>query len=135
MNYDRFIGLVQHRAQLATTGEAVGATRATLESLAERIGANEARHLASQLPREIAHYLQESPPEKGERFSFDEFCQRVALREACDPPKAVFHARCVIETLEEAVTGGEMSHVVGLLPEEFMPIFVAGHEGKMPRRD
>lgn len=134
MDYDRFIGLVQSRAHLPSMGAAVAATRATLQTLAERIGANEARHVAAQLPREIAFYLNESFLETGERFSFDEFCQRVAKREPADLPDAIFHARCVIETLEEAVTAGEMSDVIGLLPEEFIPLFAAGHEGKLPRR-
>lgn len=135
MDYDRFTGLVQNRARLATTADAVRATRATLETLAERIGSDEARHLASQLPREIGHYLQEAPPAQGERFSFDEFCRRVAQREGCDVPEAVFHARCVIETLEEAVTGGEIRHVLAVLPDDFAPIFAAGHEGRMRTRE
>lgn len=135
MDYDRFVGLVQNRARLATTGEAVTATRATLQTLAERIGAAEARHVAAQLPREIGLYLEEAASATGERFSFDEFCQRVARREICDLPIAVFHARCVIETLEEAVSGGEISHVIAQLPEEFVPLFASGHEGKMPRRE
>jgi uncharacterized protein (DUF2267 family) len=54
MDYDRLIGLVQNRARLTATGDAVSAIRATLETLAERIGQDEARHLAAQLPREIA---------------------------------------------------------------------------------
>lgn len=131
MDYDRFIGLVQNRARLATTADAVTAIRATLETIAERIGANEARHLASQLPREIGHYLQEGPPAEGERFSFDEFCRRVAERENFDRPEAVFHARCVIETLEEAVTPGEVRHVLSTLPDDFTPLFAAGHKGQL----
>lgn len=43
-----------------------------------------------------------------------------------------FNARCVIETLEEAVSGPEIAHVIGMLPEEFAPLFAAGHQGKMP---
>jgi uncharacterized protein (DUF2267 family) len=132
MEYGRFIGLVQDRARLETTNHAVVAIRATFETLAERIGKNEARHLAAQLPHEIAHYLRESPPEVGERFSFEEFCQRIAKRENGEVADAVFHARCVFETVEEAVTEGEVSHVVGMLPEDFGPLFSAGHEGKMP---
>src|SRR5437660_1188791 len=83
MEYNRFIGLVQNRARL-TPAEAVGATRATLETLAERIGADEARHVAAQLPRELGQYLQESPPERAEPFTYNEFCERIAKREACD---------------------------------------------------
>jgi len=130
MDYDRFINLVKSRARV-DTDEAVAAVRATLQTLAERIGANEARHVAAQLPDEIGRHLQNPPAATGERFSFDEFCQRVARREDCDLPDAVFHARCVIETLEEAVSAGEINQVVGLLPEEFVPLFTAGHEGRL----
>jgi uncharacterized protein (DUF2267 family) len=133
MDYNRFIRLVKNRARLATTEDAVTATRATLETLAERIGAEEAYDVAAQLPREVAHYLEESPPSTRENFSFDEFCQRVAEREECELKDAVFHSCCVIETLEEAVTSDELSQLIGMLPEEFVPLFASGHEGKMLR--
>jgi len=35
MNYDEFIGQVQYRAELGSRGEAVRATRATLQTLAQ----------------------------------------------------------------------------------------------------
>lgn len=133
MDYDRFIGLVQSRARLASHADAVAATRATLETLAERIGANESRQLAAQLPREIGRFVDGLLAATGERFSFREFCARVAEREDCDHAKAIFHARAVVETLEEAVSSAEISQVIGVLPEEFVPLFAAGHEGRMPR--
>ena len=37
LRYDEFIGQVQHRAQLGSHAEAERATRATLETLAERL--------------------------------------------------------------------------------------------------
>src|SRR4051812_26298599 len=57
MQYDRFVGHVQHRAQLASNGEAVHAIRATLPTLAERLTPEEAKDLASQLPQEIGVFL------------------------------------------------------------------------------
>jgi uncharacterized protein (DUF2267 family) len=50
MTYDEFIGQVHHRARLGTTGDAVRATRATLEVLGERLFGGEAKDLAAQLP-------------------------------------------------------------------------------------
>lgn len=131
MDYQRFIGLVQNRAHMATPADAVGATRATLETLAQRIEPHEAHHLASQLPREIGVYLENNLAEKGERFSFDTFCQRVADREHADVPDAVFHSRCVLETLGEAVTPGEFADVRSQLPDEFTPLFETGSQGRM----
>ncbi|HYC72875.1 MAG TPA: DUF2267 domain-containing protein [Opitutaceae bacterium] len=134
MDFERFIGLVQSRARLAGSGEAVAAVRATLETLAERIGADEARHVASQLPKEIGHFLHGGIAVTGERFSFDEFVRRVAQREGCDRAAAVYHARGVIETLEEAVSPGEIAQVLAALPGEFTPLFVAGHAGPLRGR-
>ncbi|MDE3083756.1 MAG: DUF2267 domain-containing protein [Verrucomicrobiota bacterium] len=131
MTHDRFIGLVQNRAHLASTAEALTATRATLETLSERIEANEASDLAAQLPREIGHYLKENPVAGSERFSFDEFCRRIAVREHRDLSDAVFHARCVVGVLKEAVASGEISDVRAQLPDEFDPLFSAGSQGQM----
>jgi uncharacterized protein (DUF2267 family) len=131
MNYDRFIGLVQSRARLASSDEAVAAIRATLSTLAERIDPHEAHHLAAQLPREIGMYLEGSFSEKGERFDFSEFCKRVSDREHVDPPQAVHHARCVIETLEEAASAGEIRDVRSQLSPEFQALFESGSQGSL----
>lgn len=49
MRHDKIIGQVQARAQLASRGEAEAATRATLETLGERITPGAAENLAAQL--------------------------------------------------------------------------------------
>jgi uncharacterized protein (DUF2267 family) len=134
MDYDRFVGLVQSRAHLPSKGDAVAAIRATLSTLAERIEPHEAHHLASQLPQEIGSFLEGNMSETGERFSFSEFCHRVSSRERVDPPQAVHHARCVIETLQEAASPGEIRDVRSQLSEEFDPLFDSGSEGRMRRR-
>jgi uncharacterized protein (DUF2267 family) len=71
MKHDEFIGRVQHYARLASRGDAERATRATLETLGERLAGGEPKDLASQLPPEIgAHLLRCAGT--GERFSLDE---------------------------------------------------------------
>lgn len=134
MDYDRFVGLVQNRARLATGGDAVSAIRATLTTLAERVDSGEADDLAAQLPREIGYYLRAQRPLGGERFSFGEFCERVAVRENCDLPEAVYHARCVMEVVSEAVAPGEIRDVRGQLPEGFQPLFSGSHGRMRPRQ-
>ena len=134
MNYDRFVGLVQSRAHLASSDEAIAAIRATLSTLSERIDPHEAHHLAAQLPREIGMYLEGNFAEKGERFDFGEFCKRVSDREHVDPPQAVYHARCVIETLGEAASAGEIRDVRSQLSSEFQPLFESGSEGRLRAR-
>lgn len=133
MDYDRFISLVQSRARVKTAA-AASAIRATFETLAERLGAKEAHRLAAQLPKKIADYLDGSPPETGEPFSFDEFCRRIALRETCALEDAVFHARCAIAILKKAVTTGEISHVIEMLSPDFTPVFVTVEAGTPSRR-
>ncbi len=130
MQFDEFIGQVQHRARLAATDEAIRTTRATLQTLAERLYGGEADDLAAQLPQEIGRYLQEVES-RGNRFSLDEFFRRVSEREGVDLPIAVHHARAVISVLSEAVTPGELQDVRAQLPSEFDPLFEAGSEGDM----
>jgi uncharacterized protein (DUF2267 family) len=132
MKHDAFIGQVQYRARLSSRGAAERATRATLETLAERLAGGEAKDLAAQLPPEIAEHLRGEWSAMGERFSLDEFFRRVSQREGADLPDAVFHARAVIEVLSEAVSRGEMDDVRAQLPAEFDRLFEAGSTGQMP---
>ena len=129
MKYNEFVGHVQNRARLGTQEGAVRAIRATLETLGERIVADEASHLAAQLPQEIGHYLHQA--NATDRFSLDEFFQRVAQKEAVDLPAAAHHARVVVSVLKEAVTPNQIDHVRNLLPNEFAPLFTSGSEGQM----
>lgn len=87
MQYDEFIGQVQNRARLASKGEAVKATRATLYALGTRLFGGETKDLAAQLPDEIAFYLQQA--ESSEKFGLDEFFERVSQQGNVDLPKAI----------------------------------------------
>ncbi|WP_026735520.1 DUF2267 domain-containing protein [Fischerella sp. PCC 9605] len=131
MQHDEFIGQVQHRARLSSRGDAEVATRATLETLAERLAGYEPFDAASQLPRGIAEYMQHRDAGMGERFSLDEFFRRVSAREGVELPQAVFHARVVMEVLQEAISEGEINDIRAQLPEEFNPLFEAGSQGNM----
>lgn len=131
MQYKEFVGQVQHRARLATEGEAVRAIRATLSTLAERLVGNEAENLAAQLPREIGHYVREM--DKSESFDVDEFFRRVAEREELDLPVSMYHAQAVISVLEDAVSKGEMDDVRAQLPDDYERLFeYQGDEEKSP---
>jgi uncharacterized protein (DUF2267 family) len=133
MTFEDFVGQVQHRARLGTEGEAVRAVCATLETLGERLFNGEADHLAAQLPSGINAYLRLA--KKKESFSLDEFFQRVADRQGAgvDLPQAIFHARVVMEVLQEAVSPGQINDVRAQLPNEFDPIFEAGSTGELTR--
>jgi uncharacterized protein (DUF2267 family) len=132
VKYDEFIKEVQSRGQMESREEAERAARATLETLAERLAGGEPHDLASQLPPELAGYLRYEGEETSEPFSLDEFFERVAQRdEGVDQPRAVYHARVVMEVLGDAVTRGEMNHVRSQLPSEYDPLFEAGSRGEM----
>lgn len=129
MNFDDFTGKVQHKAKLASIDETLAAIRATLETLAERTAGKEAQNLAAQLPREIGKYLAE--PHIVESFSLAEFFDRVTEKEGIDKPVAVFHARAVIDVLQEAVSAGEMQDQRSQLPDEWEPLFQTEVKGEL----
>lgn len=121
MQFHDFVGKVQYRAKFDSLDPALRATRATLTTLAERMAGNEPKDLAAQLPREIAEYLDMEG--KGERFDFDEFIRRVSEREGVPANQATHHAQCVMGTLEEAVSPGEMEDVRQQLPEDYQVLY------------
>lgn len=135
MRHDDFIGQVQARARLSSRGDAETATRATLETLGERIPEPLAENLASQLPREIGGHLRRTivagGAASGERFGLDEFTQRVAVRAAQDEPKAGYSARAVLEVVREATTGGVIDHVRQALPGELRDLVDTGSSGQL----
>ena len=132
MRYDEFIGQVRHRARLGSHGEAERATRATLETLAERLAGGEARDLASQLPPELAGYLQSPDAGIGAKLTLEEFFALVSERECVDLEEATFHARVVIGVLTEAVSMGEIKDVRVQLPAAFAQLFNVENEGDLP---
>ena len=132
MKYDEFIGQVRHRTRLGSHAEAEHATRATLETLAERLAGGEAQDLAAQLPPELARYLEQPDAGIGAKLTLDEFFALVSEREGVDLPVATFHARVVIGVLTEAVSMGEIQDVRVQLPAAFAQLFNVENEGDLP---
>lgn len=131
MKHDEFIGQVQHRAKLASRGEAEVATRAVLETLGERLLGNEPADAAAQLPKGIAGYLNHAWSGIGEPFSIDEFFRRVSQRGEIDLSDAIYQSRVVIEVLQEALDRGEIEDIRSQLPQDFLTLFEAGSEGRI----
>lgn len=123
MKHDEFIGQVQHRARVSSRGEAERATRATLETLGERLAGGEPNDLASQLPMEIGRHLQQAWSGFGEPFTLGEFFWRVSQREHTDLTRATQHAKAVMEVVCAAVSEGEIDDVRAQLPAEFECLF------------
>jgi len=121
MKGDQFIAEVRNLAEVAGYEEAQKFTRATLETLRERLAGNEPSNLAAQLPPEIATYVEGSGG--GEPFSVEEFYDRVAKREGVSRDEAVRHARAVATVMQTAVTGGEIDDVRSQLGDEYEELF------------
>jgi uncharacterized protein (DUF2267 family) len=113
-------------AQAARIGlqRAERATEATLQTLADRIDAGEARDLAIELPDEIAPWLATTTP--AERLDIDEFLRRVAERESVDIETAERHVAAVFIALQRAVSPQEFADLRAELPKDFTPLLPAG---------
>jgi uncharacterized protein (DUF2267 family) len=114
--------IVEHDA--GTLERANRATRATLETLAERLSAGEARDLAAQLPTEIAPWL--GTDTGVEPFDLDEFLRRMAARSEVDVETARRYASAVFRALAQAVTAEEYRDMVSELPKSFASILPRG---------
>lgn len=123
MQYNEFIGQVQHRLELGQFGAAVRATRAVLTTLGERLHEGEATDLASPLPMEIDRYLAEA--DHGQRFDYQEFLERVADRGGVDQADANYHAQQVIAVVAEIVPPGNIEKARNGLPDDFDALFEA----------
>lgn len=124
MNHEEFIGRVQQQGHLSSRAEAEKATRATLETLAERLAGGEAGNLAAQLPSEIGRHLRQAG-QHFERMGLDDFYRKVGEREGSELPDAVHHAKAVVKVMREAVSPGELEDVESQLPEEFKALLEA----------
>jgi len=131
MTHEEFVGQVQHRAHLPSRGAAETVIRAVLETLAERTEHRAAAHVAAQLPHPIGRFLEQR--REFHRLSLPEFFQRVRELEetSVDIAAAAYHARVVLEVLEEGVTEGALAKIRAGLPADFDPLFKSGSKGPL----
>jgi uncharacterized protein (DUF2267 family) len=118
MKYNEFIEAVAGRVG-GSHDEAAVLAVAVFATLAERLTADEAHDLSSELPKALQGPLRERSSGPAETFGVDEFVRRVAERAGVDPERARVGIRAVFATLHEAVSGGEFRDVVAQLPPEF----------------
>lgn len=121
METNRFIKNVSNRTGL-NSKMSKRAIEAFLETLAERITKEQAKDLASQLPSKLKNYVLDYA-ERLNKYSPEEFVETLALREGVDTEKARKHAKNIWETLNEAITKGEIEDIQAELPKEFDEIF------------
>lgn len=123
MNYREFVGQAQHRLELDELGPTVRVIRAVLTTLGERVDPGEATDLASPLPMEIDRYLIEAAEQGGEKFSFDEFLNRVSERADLNRSTANYYSQTVVGLVGDIVPPGNIEKIRNQLPDEFEPIF------------
>jgi uncharacterized protein (DUF2267 family) len=125
MHSEEFLGLIQYRAKLDSSVDAVWATRATLQALAECLSGTEVGYLVAQLPMEIAVYLLQEGSGSGKCFSLDDFFERISELEREDLSISTHHARIVLEVLREAVSEGVTGDSCAYLSQRFNRLFSA----------
>jgi uncharacterized protein (DUF2267 family) len=88
----------------------LASTRATLETLGERLGDNEPENLATQLPEELV---------QGQPLT-------AVVLAGADLPDAVYQVHAVFEVLDEAASNGETDEIRQQLPEDYQRIIDSG---------
>lgn len=117
MDFDEFTGEIQHRLELAGTGETVRAIRATLLTLGQRIPEGNAEDLAASLPMEIKWYMTGAVHEHGQRFDWEEFVSRISEIEGAEPQDAAYHARVIVDLIHTLVPESDFQQLRDALPE------------------
>ena len=117
MKFDEFTGQIQHRLELAGTGETLRAIRATLMTLGERLPEGNAEDLAANLPMEIKWYMTGAVHNHGQRFDWSEFVERVSEIENADPADAAYHARVIVDFIHTQVPPSDFRQLRDQLPE------------------
>lgn len=127
MQNHEFLSEVQQRMNISSNDEAMTATRAVLQTLADHLAGNAPAKLAAQLPEEIGAIITEyknDPEAEGEGFGTEEFVRRTAERAGInDLATAKNQAVAVLAVLREAISEGEFDKMRGTLPAEYDELF------------
>lgn len=129
MQHDQFLGKVQAAGHLPDHGAAERATRATLETLGERIPAGLADNLAAQLPHEIGEHLRRSGTGRAaaaRRFDKLEFIARVAARAGVNESRAAALSHAVAGVVDDATDGMLSAKVASSLPDDISSLLRFG---------
>ncbi|KOT38009.1 hypothetical protein ADK41_17460 [Streptomyces caelestis] len=124
MQHDEFIGKVQALTRLPDRGTSERATRAVLSTLAERLPAGLAGHVAAQLPPTLAAPMRQTA--SGERFDLTTFAGRIAGRAETDEDAAVREAAAVLEVLDAALTPELTEKLAAALPRDIGGLLPVG---------
>jgi uncharacterized protein (DUF2267 family) len=120
VDFQHFILMVQREAGGISAEEAERATRAVLETLAERLSSGHTRHIAEQLPAELRPWIETDTD--AQALDLDDFLGRVAEREGVDLETADRHTHAVFFALGQSVAPAEIDDLEIELPKNFGPL-------------
>ncbi|MGW3210193.1 DUF2267 domain-containing protein [Streptomyces sp. NPDC001135] len=134
MQHDEMIGKVQALAQLPDRGSAERAAHAVVSTLSERLPSGLARHVAAQLPPDMAAAMREAADTStaadsgaaGERFGLAVFAGRIADRACTDEDTALREAAAVLEVLDAALAPELTERMAGALPADIRDLLPVG---------
>ncbi len=122
MEYQEFIRRVQEQAGLDSPERAEEVTRATLETLGERLERKVKDGVAAQLPGELKTFLlQRDQDSIG--YELQEFYNRVGARAGTKLYEAAENAKAVVAVLKQAVSEGEIQNLRSGLPQDYRGLF------------
>jgi len=121
MQYEEFIDRVLEKSGLDSRERATDITRATLETLGERLDRTVRRGVASQLPAELKELLLSRAD--GEEYLLQEFYTRVGARADTKYYDAAERASAVLSVLREAVSSGQLQEMIDSLPDQYSRLF------------
>jgi uncharacterized protein (DUF2267 family) len=124
MEYADFISKVQSATGINDKDNAFKLSKAVLRTLSERLTRTEKNELSAQLPCELKDMLNERIQVR--RYDLEEFYNRVAHRAGISYPESILKTNAVMMVFQEAVSPGELSHVLRELPEEYLSLFGKG---------
>ncbi|MEH1940370.1 MAG: DUF2267 domain-containing protein [Nostoc sp.] len=132
MEYEEFITHVQSLAQSDSREEAERATRATLETLKERIAVEEAQDLAANLPQQLGDYLRGREGDSGDSFNLQEFIMRASRKENIEPTTAAIHVRAVFAVLQNAISPEVFAALHSHFSHDYEEIFGTSPTSEIP---
>jgi uncharacterized protein (DUF2267 family) len=132
VEYNEFITHVQSLAQSNSREEAESATRATLETLKERVPGDEIQELARQLPQELGNCLQGQQAETEQSFNLQEFIMRVSQKENIEPTTTAIHVRAVFAVLQNAVNPEKFAKLHTYFSHDYEELFTTAPTSEAP---
>lgn len=132
MEYDEFITHVQSLAQSNSREEAERATRATLETIKERIPSEEAEELAAKLPQQLSEVLRGQEQVTPESFNLQEFIARTSQKENIQPTTTAIHVRAVFAVLQNAIDPQTFTSFQAYFSHDYEELFPTAPTSEVP---